>query len=117
MNTMHTITFPHPSPRRIVSVIDNVLAYIVEIPAALLVVAEIFVLLAGVTSRYMLHTPLVWSDELASMLFLWLAMLGAVVALRRGEHMRMTALVGKASPAVRAFLDVVAIAAPLAFLW
>ncbi len=116
MNTMHTITFPHPSPRRIVSVIDNVLAYIVEIPAALLVVAEIFVLLAGVTSRYLLHTPLVWSDELASMLFLWLAMLGAVVALRRGEHMRMTALVGKASPAVRAFLDVVAIAAPLAFL-
>ncbi|WP_180734679.1 TRAP transporter large permease subunit [Paraburkholderia sp. PGU19] len=113
---MHSITFPHPSPRRIVSVIDNVLAHLVEIPAALLVVAEIFVLLAGVTSRYLLHTPLVWSDELASMLFLWLAMLGAVVALRRGEHMRMTALVGKASPAVRAFLDVVAIAAPLAFL-
>ncbi|MFB9123135.1 TRAP transporter small permease [Paraburkholderia dipogonis] len=48
-------------------------------------------LLAGVTSRYILHAPLVWSDELASMLFLWLAMLGAVIALRRGEHMRMTA--------------------------
>jgi tripartite ATP-independent transporter DctM subunit len=63
-----------------------------------------------------MHTPLVWSDELASILFLWLAMLGAVVALRRGEHMRMTALVGMASPGVRAFLDVVAIAAPLAFL-
>ncbi len=87
-----------------------------EIPAALLVVAEIVVLLAGVTSRYLMHTPLVWSDELASILFLWLAMLGAVVALRRGEHMRMTALVGMASPGVRAFLDVIAIAAPLAFL-
>ncbi|MBN3788006.1 TRAP transporter large permease subunit [Burkholderia sp. Ac-20353] len=113
---MHTITFPHPSPRRIVDAIDTVLGHLVEIPAALLVVAEIVVLLAGVTSRYLLHTPLVWSDELASMLFLWLAMLGAVVALRRGEHMRMTALVGKASPSVRAFLDVVAIAAPIAFL-
>ncbi|WP_322024879.1 TRAP transporter large permease subunit [Burkholderia sp. BCC1977] len=113
---MHTVTFPHPSPRRIVDAIDAVLGHLVEIPAALLVVAEICVLLAGVTSRYLLHTPLVWSDELASMLFLWLAMLGAVVALRRGEHMRMTALVGKASPAVRAFLDVVAIAAPVAFL-
>ena len=78
--------------------------------------AEIVVLLAGVTSRYLLHAPLVWSDELASILFLWLAMLGAVVALRRGEHMRMTALVGMASPGVRAFLDVIAIAAPLAFL-
>ncbi|WP_109484082.1 TRAP transporter large permease subunit [Paraburkholderia sp. C35] len=113
---MHTISFPHPSPRRVVSVIDTLLGHVVEIPAALLVIAEICVLLAGVTSRYLLHTPLVWSDELASMLFLWLAMLGAVVALRRGEHMRMTALVSKASPALRAFLDVVAIAAPLAFL-
>ncbi|WP_407670876.1 TRAP transporter large permease [Paraburkholderia franconis] len=113
---MHTATFPQPSPRRIVNTIDTVLGYMVEIPAALLVVAEIFVLLAGVTSRYVLRTPLVWSDELASMLFLWLAMLGAVVALRRGEHMRMTALVGKASPSVRAFLELVAIAAPLAFL-
>ncbi|RQR31508.1 ABC transporter permease [Burkholderia sp. Bp9143] len=113
---MHTVTFPHPSPRRVVDAIDAVLGHLVEIPAALLVVAEIGVLLAGVTSRYLLHTPLIWSDELASMLFLWLAMLGAVVALRRGEHMRMTALVGKASPSVRAFLDVVAIAAPVAFL-
>ena len=90
--------------------IDTILGHLVEIPAALLVVAEIVVLLAGVTSRYVLHTPLVWSDELASILFLWLAMLGAVVALRRGEHMRMTALVGMASPGVRAFLDVLAIA-------
>lgn len=116
MNIMHTTTFPHPSPRRVVAVIDNALARCVEIPAALLVVAEILVLLAGVTSRYLLHRPLVWSDELASMLFVWLAMLGAVIALRRGEHMRMTALVGKASPEIRAFLEVVAIAAPLAFL-
>jgi tripartite ATP-independent transporter DctM subunit len=50
------------------------------------------------------------------MLFVWLAMLGAVIALRRGEHMRMTALVGKVSPQAQAFLEVVAIAAPLAFL-
>ncbi|KIG01748.1 TrapT dctQ-M fusion permease, dicarboxylate transport [Caballeronia concitans] len=117
MKIMQTVPLPHPAPHRgIAAKLDTVLGHLVEIPAALLVVAEIVVLLAGVTSRYALHTPLVWSDELASMLFLWLAMLGAVVALRRGEHMRMTALVGMASPGMRAFLDVVAIAAPLAFL-
>jgi tripartite ATP-independent transporter DctM subunit len=88
----------------------------VEVVAALLVVAEIAILLAGVVSRYVFHQPLLWSDELASILFLWLAMLGAVVALRRGEHMRMTAIVGKVSPLVRAFLDVLAIAAALVFL-
>jgi len=88
----------------------------VEVVAALLVVAEIAILLAGVVSRYVFHQPLLWSDELASILFLWLAMLGAVVALRRGEHMRMTAIVGKVSPLVQAFLDVLAIAAALVFL-
>ena len=68
---------------------------LVEIPAALLVVAEIVMLFAGVVARYGLHSPLIWSDELASILFLWLAMLGAVIALRRAEHMRMTAIVGQ----------------------
>ena len=62
----------------------------------MLVLVEILVLLAGVVARFVFHAPLVWSDELASILFLWLAMLGSVVALRRGEHMRMTALVGHA---------------------
>ena len=83
-----------------------VLGRLVEIPAALLVVAEIVVLLAGVLARYVFHQPLVWSDELASILFLWLAMLGSVVAFQRGEHMRMTAIVGMLAPRARAFLDV-----------
>ena len=43
---------------------------------------EIGVLFSGVVARYVFHSPLVWSDELASILFLWLSMLGAVVALR-----------------------------------
>jgi tripartite ATP-independent transporter DctM subunit len=89
---------------------------LVEIPAALLVVAEIVILFAGVVARYGLHRPLIWSDELASILFLWLAMLGAAVAFRRAEHMRMTAVVASARPAMRAYLDVVATCAALAFL-
>jgi tripartite ATP-independent transporter DctM subunit len=88
----------------------------VEVVAALLVLVEIFVLLAGVTSRYFFHSPLIWTDEVASTLFLWLAMLGAVVAVRRGEHMRMTALVARASSSRRAFLDTFALVAALTFL-
>jgi tripartite ATP-independent transporter DctM subunit len=92
------------------------LGRLVEIPAALLVVAEIVILFAGVVSRYGLHSPLIWSDELASILFLWLAMLGAAVAFRRSEHMRMTAVVASAKPTMRAYLDVFATSAALAFL-
>jgi tripartite ATP-independent transporter DctM subunit len=95
---------------------DRMLGGVVEAVAALLVLAEICVLFAGVVSRYVFHAPLVWSDELASILFLWLSMLGAVVALRRGEHMRMTALLQKVTPSTRALLDAFAIAASVAFL-
>src|SRR5436305_7825920 len=95
---------------------ERLLGLTVEIPAAALVVAEIVILFAGVVARYGLHRPLIWSDELASILFLWLAMLGAVVAFRRAEHMRMTAVVASAGPAARAYLDVVATSAALAFL-
>ena len=105
-----------PRRRSLWASLDKYLGYLVEIPAAALVVTEVLVLFAGVVFRYLLHRPLIWSDELASILFLWLAMLGAVVAFRRGEHMRMTALVARVSPTQRAFLDVIGICAALAFL-
>ncbi len=88
-----------PVPRTSLGRIESALGRLVEIPAALLVVAEIVILFAGVVSRYVFHSPLIWSDELASILFLWLAMFGAVVAFRRAEHMRMTAVVAKCYPA------------------
>jgi tripartite ATP-independent transporter DctM subunit len=96
--------------------IDLWLGSFVEILGAALVAAEIVILLAGVVSRYLFDHPLVWSDELASILFLWLAMLGAAIALRRDEHMRMTAVVSALPPSTRAALDAFATGAALALL-
>jgi tripartite ATP-independent transporter DctM subunit len=110
------VTSGAPRRRSLAASLEATLGMLVEIPAALLVVAEIVILFAGVVARYGLHRPLIWSDELASILFLWLAMLGAAVAFRRAEHMRMTAVVASARPAMRAYLDVVATCAALAFL-
>ncbi len=87
-----------------------------EIPAAALVAVEILVLLIGVISRYVFNAPLTWSDELASTLFLWLAMLGAVIALRRAEHMRLAFLVGLAPPRWRHLLETFATMVVAAFL-
>jgi len=95
---------------------DAVLGRLVEVPAAALVLADIGVLLAGVIARFVFRKPLVWSDEAASILFLWLSVLGSVIALRHGEHMRMTAWVAKAGPRGRALLEAVATCACLAFL-
>lgn len=95
---------------------NRVLGHVVGVPAALLVLAEIAVLSAGIVGRYVFRSPIIWSDELAGILFLWLAMLGSVIAFQRGEHMRMTAIVGVLSAERRAFLDVIAAATSLAFL-
>lgn len=95
---------------------DRVLALVTEVPAAVLVLLEILVLFTGVVSRYVIHRPITWSDELASLMFLWLAMLGAVIAFRRSSHMRMTALVDLASPERRAFWDMISVVAAATFL-
>jgi tripartite ATP-independent transporter DctM subunit len=102
--------------RSILARLDVALGSLVEMLAAGLVAAEIVILFGGVVSRYVFDRPLVWSDELASTLFLWLAMLGAVIALRRGEHMRMTAGVASFAGRMRAMADGFAGAASLIFL-
>ncbi len=96
--------------------IEQGLRVAVELPTAALVLVEIFVLLAGVVSRFVFHHPFVWSDELASILFLWLAMLGAVVALQRMQHMRLTAVVSGLGTASREYAEILAVAVPALFL-
>jgi tripartite ATP-independent transporter DctM subunit len=96
--------------------LDTWLGYFVEWPVAILTALEVVILFVGVVSRYVFRNPVVWSDELASILFLWLAMLGAVVAFRRSEHMRMSTLVARTSPRWRAFFEAFAVAIAVAFL-
>jgi len=88
----------------------------IEIPAAALVIGEVGVLLAGVVMRFVFNNPIPWTDELASILFLWLANLGAVVALRRGVHMRTTVLVGFLNERQKAWAEALAIIAPCLML-
>lgn len=96
--------------------LDAMLGRAVEVPAALLTAVEIVILFAGVVARYGFRRPFTWSDELASILFLWLAMLGTVVAFRRMEHMRMAMLVARAGPRLHAFLEALAVATTIVFL-
>lgn len=104
-------------PRRpnLLRTVDRSIGLLVAAPAALLVAAEIVVLFLGVVSRCVFHSPIVWSDELASILFFWLAMLGSVVTFRNSEYMRMTALVGMARPSAWPFFEMLALTIEPAF--
>ena len=107
----HVETLP---PAKMLDV-ERWLQLVVEVPATLLVVAEVIILFVGICAR-LFHHPIIWSDELASILFLWLAMLGAVVALQRGEHMRLTYFVSRLSPRVQVWCETLAVGAAFVML-
>lgn len=82
---------PHHAPAP--NAFERVVGKVMGVLCAILLVAEIFILAWGVTFRYFLNIPETWTAEVAIILFLWLSMLGAVLALQRSEHMRLTAAV------------------------
>ena len=96
--------------------VARTLQLVVEIPTVLAVVAEVVILFCGVAARYVFHAPLIWSDELASIVFLWLGMFGAAVALQRGSHMRLSYLVDRLPTRGRAIAEVLNVGIPLLFV-
>ena len=69
-----------------------------EVLSALLLCVIVVLLLGGVVARYVFALPVVWIDEIVSLSFLWLAMLGSVIAMHRNEHLRLTLVVEKLPP-------------------
>jgi tripartite ATP-independent transporter DctM subunit len=102
--------------RRFLAQVERWLARIVGAIAAVAVLTEVAILLIGVIARFGLNSPLVWSDELASMVFLWLAMLGSVLALSKGEHMRLSTIAARLPLRWRGPAECLAVLTPLLLL-
>lgn len=88
----------------------------VEAAAALLLVVIIALLFIGVVSRYLFSLPIIWIDEVASLSFLWLAMLGAALAIDRSEHLRLTLFVNFLPERSRQRVDTLALLLVTLFL-
>jgi TRAP-type transport system small permease protein len=58
-----------------------------------LIVVMFCLTLAQVIFRYLLDSPLVWSEELVRYLLVWVSMMGAAGALRIGSHFSLTTFV------------------------
>jgi TRAP-type C4-dicarboxylate transport system permease small subunit len=102
------IGLPWGGVRRAAFRIDMLIGHTVEFIGAILVLAETCILFTGVVSRYVFNSPIIWTDELATFLFLWLSMLGAVIALRRDGHMRLTTFATRVGPKWGGWLATVA---------
>jgi TRAP-type C4-dicarboxylate transport system permease small subunit len=59
-----------------------------------------------VASRYVLRSPSSWTDELATLLIIWVALLGASVAFIRQGHLGVDYFVGKLPQRPRLLIEV-----------
>ena len=64
----------------------RVFSNIVEWIAAAMVVALAAIVFLQVFNRFVLKTPLAWSEDLAMLLFQWVAFLGAAIGVKRMRH-------------------------------
>jgi tripartite ATP-independent transporter DctM subunit len=99
-----------------IGLVEAVLGLAVALVASAILVFEVALLFACVVARYLFHNPLIWADELASTLFVWLSSLGAVLATRRNAHMRLTAFISRADPQLRQKIEVIVLLVISAFV-
>jgi TRAP-type transport system small permease protein len=79
---------------------------LIEAAAVVLMLAMLAVVVLGVVSRAA-NSPLVWTDELAQYLLVWLGFVGWIIATRRGSHIRITVFLDKLPRAVRCIGEIV----------
>lgn len=83
------------------------LSNIVEWIAASLVVALAVIVFLQVFNRFLLKTPLAWSEDLAMLLFQWVAFLGAAIGVKRMRHFGIELVVRELSVKARRRIELV----------
>ena len=98
-----------------------VLLRIPELLLAALIAVLVVFLTASVISRYVFDVGIVWSDELARVLFIWVVYIGFAVGLRHRGNIAVDWLVEKLSPRwklrVHVVQDIVILLFCLFFTW
>ncbi len=89
---------------------------LVEVVLTLLMLALIGLVSAQIFMRYVLWSPLTWSEELARMVFVYLTFIGAGLAFHRGENLRLGVLTDVLPEGARLWLRVVMYVVEIGFM-
>ena len=97
--------------KQIKTILDKVLEIILMVCMAFLVLDVLW----QVFTRLVLKDPSKWTEEVAIFLLIWVALLGAAVALSLGSHLGIDYFVGKLSKSKRIITEIIVFALILAF--
>ena len=57
--------------------------------------------------RYVLNSPLAWTEELSRIILVWLVFWGSAIAVRRMKHLKISFLVDRLPIKIRTYIDIV----------
>lgn len=77
--------------KKLLDILDRILMWV----AGGLLCLMVSVVLLQVAMRYVFNAPTAWSEELATLLFVWMTMLGIPIALRHQQHIAIDLLAQK----------------------
>lgn len=95
-------------PGRAMEKLSNLLNRICEIGLTLLLSGMSVVVFLAVLFRYLLDFPLFWTEEVARYCLIWSSLLGAAIALKRGEHIAVSFFMDHFPERPRKILGIVA---------
>ncbi len=83
--------------------IEKVVTYVTNTLMAL----NIILIIVSVFFRYVLSKPIVWSEELAKFLLVWIVFLAASNSIRHWDNLRVTLVLDRLSPKALAIADTI----------
>ena len=86
----------------------NAVTWLLEQFVVLIVAALVLDVLWGVFTRFLLGAPSRWTEEVATFLLIWVALLGAAVAFSRNQHLGLDYFVKKLDAQAQCLLGIVA---------
>ena len=72
-----------------------------------LMVVEVVVVFAQVVTRYVFHSPLAWSEELARYMFIWLVWIGAAYATKMRKNIIIDVVCSKLQGDVKLIREII----------
>jgi TRAP-type C4-dicarboxylate transport system permease small subunit len=85
--------------------VDKLLDRLIEAACAVAVVALTVIVSLQVFNRFVLKTPLAWSEDLAMLLFQWVVFLGAALGVKRMRHFGIELVVRKFPETMRRWVE------------
>lgn len=87
--------------KKVLDFIETVLIKLV----CVLLAAMTLVITYQVIMRYLFQSSTIWAEEFARYAFIWVVMMGSVIAMRRMKHIRIDFVIERLSPKVRKVFD------------